>query len=286
MSLGVTSRSLRGISVVVALLAIGTSGCSDGADEDGANKHAVSSLATGDCYNLDGKSTGSEEPAVQAVPCAEPHLGQIVDEFTIDDEKSFPGDDAVAVIADGRCPGAAQKFAPDPWALPQGVDVFYYPPSKTTWAAGDRAVSCAYTSASGTFSGSLKSDPLDADQLAYLKGSAAVYEALWAHQPEGDKAADDLPGYKVQARAVAAALDTHVQTLRGIEQPETGKLRALLEEAAAEWKTAASAGDADTFQTAYDAAFAGIDPSKSIAARKELKLATTVPAVEAEGWAG
>ncbi|MFF4243546.1 septum formation family protein [Streptomyces sp. NPDC001822] len=283
MSLGVTSRSLRGISVVVAILAIGASGCSGG---DGANKHAVSSLATGDCYNLDGKSGGSGDLAVQAVPCEDPHLGQVVDEFEIDDKDSFPGDDAVAVIADGRCPAAAQKFAPDPWALPQGVDVFYYHPSKTSWAAGDRAVSCAYTSDSGTFSGSLKSDPLDAGQLAYLKGSAAVYDALWSHQPEGEKAADDLPGYKAQARAVAAALDTHLQALQGIEQPETGKLRALLEEAAEEWKTAASADDADTFQTAYDAAFAGIDPKKSIAARKELKLATTVPADEAESWEG
>lgn len=283
MSFGVTSRSLRGISVVVALLAIGASGCSDEGD---ANKHAVSSLATGDCYNLDSTSSSSEEPAVHSVSCEEPHVGQVVDEFKIDDEKSFPGDDAVAVIADGRCPAAAEKFAPDPWALPEGVDVFYYHPSKTSWAAGDRAVSCAYTSTTGEFSGSLKSDPLDDDQLAYLKGSAAVYEALWSHQPEGEKAADDLPGYKKQAGAVAAALDTHLQTLRGIEQPETGKLREELEKAEAEWKTAAAAGDADSFQTAYDAAFAGLDPSKSVAARKELKLATTVPADEAEGWAG
>lgn len=127
--------------------------------------------------------------------------------------------------------------------------------------------------------------PLDADQLAYLKGSTAVYDALWENQPEGE-VEDDLPGYKAQAKAVAAALDTHVQALRNIEQPETGKLRAQLEKAAGEWKKAASAGDSDTFYLAYDGAFTGIDPNKSIAARKELKLATTVPADEAEVWAG
>ncbi|MER6694357.1 hypothetical protein ABT329_36300, partial [Streptomyces minutiscleroticus] len=37
---------------------------------------------------------------------------------------------------------------------------------------------------------------------------------------------------------------------------------------------------------AYDPAFTDIDPNKSVAARKELGLATTVPADEAEVWAG
>lgn len=291
MSLGATSRSLRGISVVVALLAIGAAGCADVVDsaKDGAKKVArqrsVFSLSTGDCYNPNSKAAASEEFAIEVVPCKEPHEGQVVGEFTIDDEKSFPGTDAVAVIADERCPAEAQKFAPDTWALPTGAEVFYYHPTKESWATGDRSVSCAYTKESGKLTGSLKNAPLDADQLAYLKGSTAVYDALWENQPEGE-VEDDLPGYKAQAKAVAAALDTHVQALRNIEQPQTGKLRAQLEKAAGEWKKAASAGDSDTFYLAYDGAFTGIDPNKSIAARKELKLATTVPADEAEVWAG
>ncbi|MFD4032010.1 septum formation family protein [Streptomyces sp. NPDC058637] len=292
MSLGATSRSLRGISVAVALLAVGAAGCADVVDsaKDGAKKVArqrsVFSLAPGDCYNPNSGATETEEFAIEIVPCAEPHEGQVVGEFEIDDKKAFPGDDAVAVIADERCPVEAQKFAPDTWALPAGADVFYYHPTKESWATGDRAVSCAYTKESGKLSGSLKSDAMNPDQLAYLKGSTAVYDALWANQPEGDQIEDDLPGYKLQAKAVATALDAHVQALGDIEQPETGKLRAQLEKAAGEWKKAASAGDTDTFYLAYDAAFTGIDPNKSVAARKELKLATTVPAAEAEVWAG
>ncbi|MFH8474220.1 septum formation family protein [Streptomyces sp. NPDC018000] len=292
MSLDVTFRSLRGISAVVALLSVGAVGCSEALDsaEAGAKKvvrqRSVFSLATGDCYNPNSGKTEGEELSVEVVPCKEPHKGQVVGEFKIDGESAYPGEDKTAQIADERCPVEAQKFTPDTWALPKGVDVYYYYPTKESWATGDRAVSCTYAKESGTFSGSLKSKSLNADQLAYLKGSNAVYEALWTNQPEAEQVEDDLAGYKKQAKAVAAALDTHLAALKNIQQPETAKLRAQLEKTAGAWEKAASAGDADTFYLAYDQAFSGIDPAKTVAARKELKLATTVPADEAEVWAG
>ncbi|GAA2458925.1 septum formation family protein [Streptomyces glaucus] len=288
-------RSLRGISAVVALLAIGAVGCSDISDavdgaKDGAKKVArqrsVFSLDLGDCYNPNGKAEGTAY-AVEIVPCDEAHQGQVVGEFAIDEGKEYPGDDEVSAIADERCPVEAQKYAPDTWALPQGVSLLYYTPTKESWATGDRAVSCTYTAEKGTFSGSLNTaKSLKPEQTTYLEGSNAVYEALWANQPEKDTVEDDLPGYKAQAKAVAAALDAHVEGLGGIEGTEVGKLRATLTKAAGNWKKAANAADADTFYTAYDPAFTGIDPNKSVAARKELGLATTVPADEAEVWAG
>ncbi|MFV5993587.1 septum formation family protein [Streptomyces sp. NPDC056231] len=287
MSLGVTSRSLRGISAAVALISVGAVGCSEALDsaKSGANQRSVFSLAAGDCYNPNNGAPKSEEFSVEVVPCQEPHQGQVVGDFKIDGQSAYPGEDKTAQIADGRCPAKAQKFTPDAWALPKGVDVYYYSPTKESWAAGDRAVSCTYTKESGTFSGSLKSKPLNADQLAYLKGSNAVYEALWTNQPEAEQVEDDLAGYKKQAKAVAAALGTHLTALKSIQQPETVKLRARLEEAAGAWEKAASAGDTDAFHLAYDGAFSGINPGKTVAARKELKLATTVPADEAEAWA-
>ncbi|WP_327247194.1 septum formation family protein [Streptomyces sp. NBC_01320] len=292
MSLGVTSRSLRGISAVVALISVGAVGCSETLDsaKAGAKKvvrqRSVFSLATGDCYNSNSGAPESEEFSVEVVPCEEPHEGQVIGEFKIDGQSAYPGADRTAQIADERCPAEAQKFTPDTWALPKGVDVYYYSPTKESWATGDRAVSCTYTKAAGTFSGSLKSKPLNADQLAYLKGSSAVYEALGTNQPEAERVEDDFAGYKKQAKAVTAALNTHLEALKSIQQPETAKLRARLEETAGAWEKAASAGDTDAFYLAYDQAFAGINPGKTVAARKELKLATTVPADEAEVWAG
>ncbi|MFE7326165.1 septum formation family protein [Streptomyces sp. NPDC057565] len=291
MSLGVTSRSLRGISAAIALISVGAVGCSGALDsaKSGAKKavrqRSVFSLAAGDCYNPNNGAAKSEEFSVEVVPCEEPHQGQVVGDFKIDGQSAYPGEDKTAQIADERCPATAQKFTPDAWALPKGVDVYYYSPTKESWAAGDRAVSCTYTKGSGTFSGSLKSKPLNADQLAYLQGSNAVYEALWTNQPEAEQVEDDLAGYKKQAKAVAAALGTHLTALKSIQQPETVKLRARLEEAAGAWEKAASAGDTDAFYLAYDGAFSGINPGKTVAARKELKLATTVPADEAEVWA-
>ncbi|WP_066943099.1 septum formation family protein [Streptomyces lushanensis] len=290
-------RSLRGISAVVALLAIGAVGCSDVSDavdsaKDGAKKVArqrsVFSLDIGDCYNPNSKAEGMAY-TVEIVPCDEAHEGQVIGEFAIDKGKGteYPGDDGVSAIADNRCAGEAQRHAPDTWAFPKGVALFYYTPTKESWATGDRAVSCTYTAEKSTFSGSLDTaKSLKLEQTTYLKGSNAVYEALWATQPEKDSVEDDLAGYKAQAKAVAAALDAHVKGLDGIEGAEVGKLRATLTKAAGNWKKAANAADADAFYIAYDPAFTDIDPNKSVAARKELGLATTVPADEAAVWAG
>lgn len=66
----------------------------------------------------------------------------------------------------------------------------------------------------------------------------------------------------------------------------TAKLREQLDTANKAWKKAADAADVDAFYLAYDTAFTGIDPSDSVAARKELGLSTTVPADEAEVWTG
>ncbi|QIJ63775.1 septum formation family protein [Streptomyces sp. JB150] len=289
-------RSLRGIPAVAALLAIGAVGCSGVSDavdsakdtaKKAARQQSVYSLDIGDCYNPNGKAEGTAY-AVEVVPCDEAHVGQVVGEFAIEGKgQKYPGDDEITAVADTRCPVEAQKFAPDTWALPKGAALFYYTPTQESWATGDRAVSCTYTAEKGKFSGSLETaKSLKPEQLTFLKGSNAVYEALWANQPEKDTVEDDLAGYKAQAKAVEAALNAHVEGLAGIEGAEVGKLRSTLQKAAGDWKKAAGAADADAFYVAYDPAFTGIDPNKSVAARKELGLATTVPADEAEVWAG
>ncbi|MGW0788616.1 septum formation family protein [Streptomyces sp. NPDC002911] len=292
MFFGVTSRSARGMSAAVALLAIGAVGCADAIDSAKAGaktavrQRSVFSLTPGDCYNPNSAATASEEFSVEIVPCEEAHEGQVVGEFAIDGESAYPGDAGASKIADERCPAESQKFVSDTWAIPKGVDLFYYYPTSESWKTGDRAVSCTYAMEKGTFSGSLQNKSLDADQRAYLKGANAVYEALWSNQPEAEEIEKDLAGYKKQAEAVSTALNTHLTNLKGVKQPETVKLRSQLTETAEAWEDAASAGNTDDFYVAYDLAFAGIDPNKTVAARKELKLATTVPADDAEVWAG
>ncbi|WP_329235418.1 MULTISPECIES: septum formation family protein [unclassified Streptomyces] len=288
---GVTSRPARHMSAAVALLAIGAVGCADVIDsaKDGAKKvvrqRSVFSLDPGDCYNPNAGVGDGEEVSVEVVPCTEAHKGQVVGEFSVDEKSEYPGDAELSKLADTGCPPETQKFVSDPWAVPEGVGLFIYYPTKESWATGDRAVSCTYAKESGTFAGSLKNTSLDADQRAYLKGADAVYQAFWNNQPEAEQIDKDLPGYKKQAKAVSKALDAHLASLKSVDQPETVKLRTQLGETAEAWKDAASAGSIDDFYIAYDMAFTGIDPQKTVAARKELKLTTTVPADDAEVWA-
>ncbi len=287
-------RSLRGLSAVAALIALAAVGCSEASEvvdgaKDGAKKAArqrsVFSLDVGDCYNPNGKAVG-EAYLVEVVPCDEAHRGQVVGEFAVEGGPEYPGDEKVTATADERCPAEAQKYAPDTWALPRGVGLSHYTPTKESWATGDRAVTCTYTVEQGTFTGSLDTaKSFEPDQLTYLKGSNGVYEALWAHQPVSDDIEAELTDYKAQAEAVAEALDTHVGGLDGVEGTEVGKLRTTLAKAGGQWEKAANAPDVDTFYLAYDQGFTLIDPNTSVPARKELGLATTVPADEAEVWA-
>ncbi|MGX1677527.1 septum formation family protein [Streptomyces althioticus] len=287
-------RSPRGPAAVAALLALTIVGCSEASEvvddaKDGARKAArqrsVFSLDVGDCYNPNGKAEG-EAYLVEVVPCDEAHQGEVVGEFSMESVPEYPGDEKIVGIADERCAAEAQRYAPDTWALPAGVGLSHYTPTRESWATGDRAVSCTYTVEKGTFKGSLNTaKSFEPDQLTFLKGSNSVYETLWAHQPVTDDVEAALKDYRAQAEAVAAALGTHVEGLGGIDGSEVGKLRATLTKAAGQWEKAADAPDADAFYLAYDQAFTLIDPGKTVAARKELGLATTIPAEDAEVWA-
>ncbi|NUK75784.1 septum formation family protein, partial [Streptomyces lunaelactis] len=137
----------------------------------------VFSLSPGDCYNPNGGVTDGEEASAEGVPWGEAHKGEVGGEFSIDGKSAYPGGEGISKIADEGCPTESQKFVSDPWAVPEGVGLFIYYPTKATWAGGDRTVSCTYAKESGTFTGSLKNTSLNADQLAYLKGADAVYQA-------------------------------------------------------------------------------------------------------------
>lgn len=143
MTLGVTSRSLRGISAVVALLSVGAVGCSEALDsaKTGAKKvvrqRSVFSLATGDCYNPNNGAPKGEEFSVEVVPCKEPHKGQVVGDFKIDGQSAYPGEDKTAQIADERCPAEAQKFTPTPGPCPRASTSTTTPPPRR---AGRRAI--------------------------------------------------------------------------------------------------------------------------------------------------
>ncbi|MFD6419987.1 septum formation family protein [Streptomyces sp. NPDC060194] len=288
------ARRAQGLAAVTALLALGAVGCGGMVEsakagaEKVARQRSVFGLKPGDCFNTNDGRTEGEAFSVEVVPCDEPHQSQVSGEFEVD-ERKFPGDRVIEAMADETCARLEQEFAPDTWALAaEGVESFSYTPTKASWTTGDRLVSCTLAKESADLKGSLEADDAGMEPGAadYLKTSGKVYDALWANQPEGDDPAEDMKGYTAQAEAVATALTDHVAALEKIEGPVAESLLVQQSKALAHWKKAASAQDADAFFVAYDPAFDGLDPARSIGLRKELGLSTTVPADDADVWAG
>ncbi len=189
------------------------------------------------------------------------------------------------MIADGRCPVEAQKYAPDTWALPKGVALFYYTPTKESWATGDRAVSCTYTVEKGTFTGSLDTaKALKPEQITYLKGSNAVYDAVGEPAREGRRRG--RPGRLQGAGQGCRRRPRRTRQGSGRRQGRRG--RQAPRDADEGGRQLEEGRERRRRRRVLHRLRPGVHrhrPSKSVAARKELGLATTVPADEAEVWA-
>ena len=139
--------------VVVGLVAGGTGGGNDPttslADSGDVN---VQRLAPGQCLN--GLKEGSAIRDLPAVPCAQPHEGEVFAVFDLADG-DFPGDDKVAQLAEDGCVDRlkpyASKAADDP-----DVEIYFLHPTSTSWRLGDQGVACVAMSSTGKVTGSIK----------------------------------------------------------------------------------------------------------------------------------
>jgi hypothetical protein len=203
----------------------------------------------------------------------------------------YPGDSAVGRKADSRCYALQGTYAMDVWAIPDDVDVYYFTPTRESWAFGDREVTCMLgnTDEHATLTGSLRRDAttLTGDQMAYLRADRVLYAALDT-APDAEYVEDDLPGHKQWAARVAAALSDQTGQLRartwqgGAGRPVAGQADAL-ERAREECRKAAAASDAATFSVHYDRGSALIEGHAAVTARKALGLAVTPPSHGADG---
>ena len=297
-AMAVIGSVLSGLSLLALLLITATGGLSDVWDgiEEGARDNGTSlSVAKGECFDTPGGSlTGDTYYDVDKVPCSGKHDGEVFAVFQVTGHRTYPGDNGIGTIADDKCYALQGTYAMDAWALPSDVDVYFLTPTRESWDAGDREVTCAFGNATEglTLTGSLRNDEtvLDPDQVAYLKAAHILNTALDS-APDEEYAEDDLPGYKKWAARVAAALDRQAAALDGHEWPADARqpVAALVKDIEAghdKWALAAAAPDADTFYDRYDAAAALIDGRKTVTARKALGLATTPPSNEDGGGDG
>ncbi|CAL9461219.1 hypothetical protein SUDANB145_02641 [Streptomyces sp. enrichment culture] len=291
----VAGAVVSSVGLVLWAVALTTGGASafwQGFREAASGEGTAYALDAGQCFDTPDGSLGGVTYDIDEVPCSGAHDGEVFAAFDLADGP-FPGDESVARTADDKCYALRTGYAMDAWAVPSNVDIYYLTPTRQSWRAGDREVTCLFGGAEegDVLTGSLRNDEttLDADQVSFLKAAELLDEALES-EPATAYIEDDLPGHREWAGRMESALGEQGRRLRGhtwpagAEQP-VADLAEDLDAAREEWAAAAKATDADTFYEHYDTGYDLIAPSASVAAREALGLATTPPAYQ-EGDAG
>ncbi|QES13176.1 hypothetical protein DEJ45_12720 [Streptomyces venezuelae] len=283
--LAVAGILLSALSCLLLVIGIATgsftsawSGFKKGVDEASRSKSAFS-LRTGQCFSVDGELE-EYTTDVDVVDCARPHGGEVTGGFKVTGFDAWPGEGAIDKIAVKRCEAINTAYAMDTWAVPSDAGLFYYLPSKQSWRAGDRTVTCAFASEKRPFSGSVRSDAstLDAHQVYFLKTVNPI-ETVMYREPDDDPD-EDFAANKAWAmeqlstiNAAYAGLGRH--TWPAAADDEVAALRKELGVCSKEWLKLATAADADAYWKAYDAAWESVPDSA--AARTALGLTGTAP---------
>jgi Domain of unknown function (DUF4190)/Septum formation len=138
------------IGVGVVLLIAGTADRdTEGEITEGGSVSAMS-LQVGDCLN--GLEEEGNVRSLPAVPCAEPHEGEVYATFDLP-EGEYPGDTAVVEQAETGCDERLSAVAPGAYEDPS-VGLYYLYPVELSWP-DDREVVCIAISMSGTTTGSI-----------------------------------------------------------------------------------------------------------------------------------
>lgn len=287
--LAITGMSLSLVSTLLVVAGLTTGafrdvydGMRDAADEVSRTRSTFD-LRKGQCFNSPGGAIEAETANVTIVDCAKPHDGEITGTFKITEFDKWPGDKPIEPVAEKRCDVLNTAYALDTWAVPDTAWMYYYQPSKESWAIGDRSVTCAFAAEKGKLTGSVRSDEttLDAHQLAYLKPVNRIDAAL-LEEPEAD-VEEDQEANVAWARKVSSTLDGTIAELEAHQWPVAAEkpvadLVKELKSARKHWAGMAAATDPDTFWEHYDPAYDGLPADMGARARGALKLDVTPPA--------
>ncbi len=111
----------------------------------------VDELRPGDCVN--GLSADQLNISVDAVPCSQPHEGEVVGTFEIRLPELPPEAELVQMAGTG-CEGRLTSYAQvenDP-----SLEIFYLHPTEDSWSEGDRVVTCLARHVGGRKTGSIR----------------------------------------------------------------------------------------------------------------------------------
>ncbi|MPY64260.1 DUF4190 domain-containing protein, partial [Streptomyces spongiae] len=287
---GIVLSSIGTLLMTVFLVTGGAAAFWDGFQEAARENGSTFSVEKGECFDAPNGSLEGYAYDVDTVPCSDEHDAEVIANFRMP-EGDYPGDDELTDTADEKCYDLADSYAMDTWALPANADVYYFTPTRQSWGAGDREVTCMFgsTDEKTGLTGSLRKDDsmLTGDQLTYLQAEGMYNDALDT-APAEEYVEDDLPGHRKWADRVAKALDEQVAMLGEHQwgddtEQQVADHADALKRAREQWEKAAEAADADVFYEHYDRAFEIVDGTTAITARKALGLATTPPSYGEEG---
>lgn len=117
---------------------------------------ATKNLKVGDCINglLSQDMNKELRRNPPAVDCAEAHEGEVFAVVTMSGG-TFPGDTAVQDRAESGCSGdALSAYAPDDKT--KDLEIYYLFPTSSSWALGDRDITCLVVNEKAKLTGSLK----------------------------------------------------------------------------------------------------------------------------------
>ncbi|MEV0096087.1 DUF4190 domain-containing protein [Streptomyces sp. NPDC050738] len=276
---GIVLSSFSTVLALVMVIVLGPTAW-NGFKEGVRSAGTASDLRKGDCFDVPGGVGNPGAGRARSVSCAGAHDGEVTGDFDLLDTGAYPGKEAIATQAEKRCWEANDAYAMDIWAVPDGAEMFYYPPSASSWRRGDHAVSCAYVIEDGAFHGSLRKDAgtLGDDQVAFLTSADSIDRVLW--QGPEQSAAKDLPANRAWAREVASTLFNDGQGLKAYswsaraKEPMAVLLRDI-ETSRQYWAKAAEAKDAAAFGQLTRAADTVLGPSLGLEVRRVLGLDLT-----------
>ncbi len=111
---------------------------------------SVFRLSPGECIN----AAPNAGRAIQVVPCAQPHDGEVFATFTLGG-RSWPGPAAVRARARAGCMSRLGSYL-NPQLATATLAQFYIYPSPGAWAVGERRVICEVRSTQGKLTGSVR----------------------------------------------------------------------------------------------------------------------------------
>jgi hypothetical protein len=152
-----TGRAAAGLALV-AVLALGATGCDGGKGEDKAGALSLFNLRTGDCFDSPAGRAGTEIQVdkLETVACTGAHDGEVFAVLTHPDPPAapWPGDIALSQFADSRCVDAFGAYAGVAYG-DSDLQVATVRPSQESWVKKhDREIGCVLYRQEGRLNGS------------------------------------------------------------------------------------------------------------------------------------